>query len=285
MEQFGQIVCNRHEELWISLKEVCRTWHVEFRVQDRTPDGLTDPRPGRSVINLPVDQLPLFLERLAQVRDSCLKHGQLGAASPGEMVIMDRGERVVLRDPDRMRGHRARQHPRLAVRYSVICQPLATDLAPRPMILKAEFRDLSVGGAQIFLPCRLELGQHVEVAGLIKGLPFRARAEVVGAELQADSDINGGYLRHSLKWLTYNAAAADILTMTLVHAPGESPAHLDAGSEPGASPEQAPEGAAGMRGPTADGTAEASGGIDHSREIGKNLGSVVRSPGAWPPMR
>jgi len=285
VEQFGQVVCNRHEELWISLKEVCSTWHVEFRVQDRAQDGLTDPRPGRSVINLPVDQLPLFLERLAQVRDSCLKRGQLGAASPGEMVIMDRGERVVLRDPDRMRRHRARQHPRLAVRYSVICQPLATDLSPRPLILKAEFRDLSVGGAQIFLPCRLELGQQVEVAGLIKGLPFRARAEVVGAELQADRDVTGGHLRHSLKWLTYNAAAADILTMTLVHAPGESPAYLNAGSEPGASSEQAPKGIAGMRRPRADGTAETCGAIDVSREIDKSPGSAVRSPGAWPPMR
>jgi len=47
--------------------------------------------------------------------------------------------------PERLRERR--QSPRVAVRYAVLCQPLPTELSPRPMILRAEFRDLSVGGA------------------------------------------------------------------------------------------------------------------------------------------
>jgi len=285
VEQFGQIVCNGHEELSISLKEVCRKWHVEFCVHGRAQHGLAESRPGRSVINLPIEQLPLFLDRLRKVRDSCMERGQLGGASVGEMVVMDQGEQVVLRDPDRVRGHRARQHPRFPVRYAVVCQPLPTDLSPRPTPLRAEFRDLSAGGAQILLPCRLELGQQVEIAGLIEGQPFRARAEVVGAELRAGRDANGGNLRHSLKWLTYNAAAADILTMALLQASGDKPAQPDAASESETPPAQVPEETAWVGCPTPDDTPGPSRLLGHSREVGNSLGYAVISPRLWPPMR
>jgi len=97
------------------------------------------------------------------------------------------------------------------------------------MILQGEFRDISVGGAQVWLPSRLELGQLVDVAGMLDGQPFRARAEVVGAGLQVRKGVNGGLVRHSLKWLTYNAAAADILTMTLVQPAG---GELEEGEQP-----------------------------------------------------
>jgi PilZ domain len=284
VERFGQIVCNRHEELSISLKEVRQRWHVEFCVHGPAQEGLTESRPGRSVINLPIEQLPQFLDRLEQVRDSCVKRGQLDEGSVGEMVVMDQGERVVLRDSDRLRGHRARQHRRFPVRYPVVCQPLPTDRSPRPTILRAEFRDLSVGGAQILLPCRLELGQQVEVAGLIEGQPFRARAEVVGAELQAGGDAIGGDLRHSLKWLTYNAAAADILTMALFRSSGDRPARPDAACEPGTFPEQVPAETAWVGWPKPDDTPGAAGPLGYSREIGKPLGYATPSPGTRPRM-
>jgi hypothetical protein len=247
VEQFGQIICNQHEELWISLKEVGRRWLVELRVRGRAQNGLGESQSRESIITLPIDQLPLLLNRLERVRESCVKRGQLGGASVGEMVVMDRGEEVVLRDPNRMGGHRGRQHPRVPVRYAVLCQPLPTALSPQPLVLRGEFRDLSVGGAQLLLPCRLELGQQVEVAGSIEGQSFRARAEVVGAELRLGRDANGRGLRHHLKWLTYNAAAADILTNTLLRATGDSPAHPDTASESGPSREQLREGTQGGR--------------------------------------
>ena len=46
MEQFGQIVCNRHEALSISLKEVCRSWHVELRIHGRAESGGPESHPS-----------------------------------------------------------------------------------------------------------------------------------------------------------------------------------------------------------------------------------------------
>ncbi len=288
MEEFGQIICNRYEELSISLKEVCDRWHVEFRVHSRAQDGAAETRPGRSIINLPIEQLPLFLDRLGQVRDSCVSRGQLGGTSVGEMVVMDQGERVVLRDPEHLRFRRARQYQRFPVRYGVVCQPQPTDLSPRPRCVRGEFRDLSAGGAQILLPCRLELGQAVEVAGMIEGQPFRAKAEVVGAQLEHGWDANRGNLRHSLKWLTYNAAAADILTMALLQAAGDRSAQPYTVAESGTALEQVLEGPAPIRGPagpTGEDTPGASGAHGCSREIGRPLGYAMSSPGPWPPRR
>jgi hypothetical protein len=205
-----------YEEMWVSLKEIYRKWHVELRLCSQSDDRLPQERPARVAINLPIEQLPVLLEQLAQVRDSCIKRGLLGRGSTGETVVMDRGESVALQDRYRPRGQRGRRYPRMQVRYSVICQPLATVHSARSTILQGVFRDLSAGGAQIWLPCRLELGQQVEIAGMIDGQPFRARAEVVGAGVQAKRGASGEQVRHSLKWLSYNAAAADILTMTLV---------------------------------------------------------------------
>jgi len=231
VEQLGQIPCSIYEEMRVSLREVCRKWHVELRLCGLSDDESPQERPARVAINLPIEQLPILLEQLAQVRDSCVKRGLLGCESPGEIVVMDRGESVVLQDRYRYRGQRGRRHPRMQVRYSVICQPLATAQAARSTILQGEFRDLSAGGAQIWLPCRLELGQQVEIAGMIDGQPFRARAEVVGASVQVKKGLIGEQVRHSLKWLTYNAAAADILTMTLVQPAGGN--STQSGSLPG----------------------------------------------------
>ena len=224
MERLGQIPCSVYEEMWVSLKEVCQKWHVELRLCGRLDDRLPQERPARVAINLPIEQLPILLEQLAQVRDSCIKRGLLACESPGETVVMGREESVVLQDRYRLRGQRGRRHPRMQVRYSVICQPLASAQSPRSAILQGEFRDLSAGGAQIWLPCRLELGQQVEIAGMIDGQPFRARAEVVGAGIQLKRGPIGEQVRHSLKWVSYNAAAADILTMTLVQPSGADPA-------------------------------------------------------------
>jgi hypothetical protein len=173
--------------------------------------------PEEAALRFPTDELPLFLDQRRPVGEPCLSGGQLREATAGAIVLMDQGEPVVLPPPDR-RGER-RQYPRVPVRYAVLCRPLPTEPLPQPMTHWAAFRNLSVRGAQILLPCRLGLGEQVEVAGWIEGQPFRARAEVVGAELPAGGDTAKGMLRHSVTWLTYNGAAADILTMTLVQPP------------------------------------------------------------------
>jgi hypothetical protein len=79
---------------------------------------------------------------------------------------------------------------------------MASGEPQRSVVLRGEFRDLRVGGAQLWLPCRLELAQRVEVAAMIDGQPFRARGEIVGAGLQSKGDPKTGYIRHSLRWIT-----------------------------------------------------------------------------------
>jgi len=229
VEEFGHIAFSEHEQIGIFLKEILRKWHVELRLSSRSEAGSPHLRPARSVIDLPLEQLPMLLDRLTRIRDTCVKRGLLGGQAAPEVFTMGRGEPVALRDGSRVRGHRARQHPRMPVRYAILCQTVATEHSPRSMILQGEFRDISVGGAQVWLPSRLELGQLVDVAGMLDGQPFRARAEVVGAGLQVRKGVNGGLVRHSLKWLTYNAAAADILTMTLVQPAG---GELEEGEQP-----------------------------------------------------
>lgn len=232
VEEFGRIAFSDHEQIGIFLKELFLKWHVELRLGSRSEVGSPQPRAARGSIDLPLEQLPMLLDRLTRLRDACVKRGLLGGQAAPEVFAMDRGEPVALRDRSRVRGHRARQHPRMPVRYAILCQTVATEHSPRSMILQGEFRDISVGGAQVWLPSRLELGQLVEVAGMLDGQPFRARAEVVGAGLQVRKGVNGGLIRHSLKWLTYNAAAADILTMTLVQPAG---GELEEGAPPSGS--------------------------------------------------
>jgi len=216
VEQLGQIPCNGYEEVWVSLKEVCQKWHIEFRVYERSDDGRRQPRPGRDIINLPVEQLPLLLERLRHAKDTCLSRGLLWASVDGAFAPVGRAAAAGRPDRTRVTGIRARQHPRLPVRYAAVCQPMGVGEFRRSTLLRGELRDLSVGGAQIWLPCRLGLAQQVEVSALIQAQPFRAKAEIVGANLRFKGDPATGSIRHSLKWITYSSGAADILTMTLL---------------------------------------------------------------------
>lgn len=219
MAKVEQMVHSEPKALAIAREEVSGGRTGSARGHGQAAPAVETRRPEEADFRPPVDELPLFLDQLRPMQEPCLSHGRLREATVGAIVLMDQGEQIVLQPPERLRERR--QSPRVAVRYAVLCQPLPTELSPRPMILRAEFRDLSVGGAQIHLPCRLGLGQQVELAGWIEEQPFRARAEVVGAELPARQAPLKGPLRHSLKWLTYNGAAADILTMTWVQLPGD----------------------------------------------------------------
>ncbi len=60
-----------------------------------------------------------------------------------------------------------------------------------------EVKDLSIGGAQVWLPERFSLFSKMKVLMRIGGLDFQGRAEVVGAEVHPTGE---GY-RHSRRWL------------------------------------------------------------------------------------
>jgi hypothetical protein len=66
--------------------------------------------------------------------------------------------------------------------------------------MMGELKDVSIGGAQLWLPERLPRFKQVEVSTVIEGKLFRGRAEIVGAELQQKHSKNRHY-RHSLHWM------------------------------------------------------------------------------------
>ena len=226
MQPLGRIICNRHEEIWILLKEVCQKWYVELRPYAQSGNGTSQFRPGRDVINLPVEQIPLLLEQLTHTKDLCVKQGLLQLPSPNETVTMHKGVPVV-KGGLSAAGQPVRRHPRLSVRYPVVCQLLANGQSQHRDLVRAEIRDISLGGAQIWLPCRLELLQRIEVSGMIDGQPFRARAEIVGADLRSNRDPKTGHVRHNLRWLEYNPGAKEILERAF--APASKPSPVAAG--------------------------------------------------------
>jgi hypothetical protein len=84
--------------------------------------------------------------------------------------------------------------------------------------MRGEIRDLSLGGAQAWLPSRVGLFQRVDVAALIDGEPFRARAEIVGADLPKRNQPGAAYLRHSFRWVEIGSEAKDVLSRTVTKA-------------------------------------------------------------------
>ncbi len=243
--QVGQLDRTEQETPAIAREEVPGGRKGSAHGHSQTTSAIEAPRPEEPTPHLPVEELPLFLDQCRPVQESGLPRGPRQEAACGAIVLMDQGEQIVLPPPGRWQERR--EYPRVPVHYTVLCRPLPPERSPRPTIHWAAFRDLSVGGAQILLPCRLEPGRQVELAGWIVEHPFRARAEVVGVALSAGSDSTRGLLRHSLKWLTYNGAAADILTMALAQLPGDTSAAPEPERNPDSSPEAVSAGSAAGR--------------------------------------
>lgn len=215
MENLGRVICNRYEELWISLTEILGKGHLELHVHWRPTDGSPQPSRMRDLVVLPVEQLPALLQHLKQATDLLTRRGLLDPTSSPEMVLMERGEVIVRGQPTRMTGSRCRRHSRVPVQCAVVCRPLGSNQVESSPLLRGEIRDLSLGGAQAWLPSRVGLFQRVDVAALIDGEPFRARAEIVGADLPTRKHPGTGYLRHSFRWVEIGSKAKDVLSRTV----------------------------------------------------------------------
>ncbi len=226
MEKLGRVICNRHEDMWISLTETLGKSHLELHVYSRSADGSPESSRMRDLVILPIEQLPALLQHLLQARDLCTRRGLLGNTPPPEMVLMERGEAVGRGRPTPMAGSRCRRHLRVPIQCSVVCRPLGANQDETSPLLRGEIRDLSLEGAQAWLPSRVGLFQRVDVAALIDGEPFRARAEIVAADLPTRNQPGTGYLRHSFRWVEIGPQAKDLLSRTVSKAltPGNASA-------------------------------------------------------------
>lgn len=82
--------------------------------------------------------------------------------------------------------------------------------------MTGEAKDVSIGGAQVWLQKPLPRFRQADVFMVIEGMIFRARAEIVGVELETIKETKGGCYRHSLRWVVMEAHAQDALSKVVL---------------------------------------------------------------------
>ena len=110
--------------------------------------------------------------------------------------------------------------PRHQRRWESLLRPFAANSyagqhraqIPGADALSGEARDVSIGGAQVWLAKRLPRFKQADVFMVIEGMIFRARAEIAGVELERNREVKGGYYRHSLRWVVMEAHAKEALS-------------------------------------------------------------------------
>ncbi|HSB69129.1 MAG TPA: PilZ domain-containing protein [Candidatus Methylomirabilis sp.] len=210
MEHFGKIACSKLAEVWVSLQEVQGKPHLVLRIYDTPPPGAPSPIPRREAIALPIDQLPILLRVLTHAQEICMSRGLLYAPATTSVVVMQDGVAVSL--PLQERTTKARQHTRVPVQVPVECRLVEPDKFWPDKSVSGEIRDLSLGGAQVWLRKRFPRFKEVSVACIIDGKGFQARAQVVSVELESHKDPETGLHRHGLRWVAMEPKAREVLT-------------------------------------------------------------------------
>lgn len=182
-KRLGQVSRTKLEDIYVSLREINGTPHVDVRVYRRPVRG-GDAVAGIEGVTVPVDLFPALLRVLEESHGRLIQEGMLrapDAESLRELSSDRRGQRVPLRIP-------------------VECCPWPVGDS---QVLKGETADVSTGGAQLWLPECLSLLMRVEVFMQIEGAAFKELAEVVGVGVRPT---NGRY-RHSVRWLELSGQA------------------------------------------------------------------------------
>jgi hypothetical protein len=210
-ERLGQLIRDRGEEIWVSLREAGGEQNVELRVYERqTAKG--EPAPGKERVTIPVDLLPALVKTLSQAQETLVHRGLIYVAPPPRVTHMERGNPVGLGMDDRPKVQASRQHPRVTLNVRGECRQLdKKDFWPgKPVV--GEVLNVSAGGAQVCLPQRFPRFSHVELFMVVDGMVFRGRAEVAGADATVHGGSASGQFRHSLRWVSLEGPARDALT-------------------------------------------------------------------------
>jgi hypothetical protein len=208
-EKLGQVVVNQREEVRVSLHEICGELHVELRVFSCTTPGESNRLLGHQSVSLPVGALPDFLRAMTEAQELLIKRGLIPSS---ELTIMEHGEPVTLRLSHPKARVECRQHPRVLLTLPMECRLVDSAAFWPGKWMNGEVKDMSNGGAQVWLPERLPLFKQVEVSIVIDGSVFRGRADIVGAELKVKGMYDKQYYRHSLQWVAIDAQARAILS-------------------------------------------------------------------------
>ena len=214
-ERLGHVIRNQTEEIWISLRGVGGNQQVELGVHERPSSAKAEPVPGKERIAIPIDLLPVLVKALAEAQNALVTRGLIYAPPSAKITQMERGDAVALGTEDRPKAQPARQHPRVSLNVRGECRLLdKKDFWPgKPVV--GEVLNVSAGGAQVRLPQRFPRLSQVELFMVIDGMVFRGHAEVAGADAEVQAGPTSGQFRHSLRWVSLEGAAKEVLT-TLV---------------------------------------------------------------------
>jgi len=210
-EDLGRISRNESEEIRVSLQEVDGELCVEVQISSRPArQGVL---PEQQSIVVPLDTLSSLCRVLVQSQDRVLRDGLMRTASRPRETMPDAREPVTVRDADPRRPRRYnRREPRIPVRLSVEAYPISTQdsshAEPGGEKVTGEMKDVSNGGAQIWLSERFPPPSRLAVFLRIGKHTFRGQAEVVGSGPRPRE----GRYRHNLRWLSLNDQAKAALS-------------------------------------------------------------------------
>ncbi len=213
-KRLGQVSRTKLEDICVSIREVQGAPHVDLRVYRRSARIGGDGVGGMEGIAVPLTLLPELLRVLEESQErlvqEVLRRGRPRDYGPDlesdETVIPNNAMNAGAKAPRRLLGDRRGR--RVPLRVPVECRHWpAVDY----YTVTGETEDVSVGGAQIWLPERFPLLSPVAVSMRIAGLPFQLLAEVVGVGVRP----RHGRYRHSLRWLGLNAQAKAALSQVV----------------------------------------------------------------------
>ena len=211
-KRLGRISRTKLEDICVSIRDVQGTPHVDLRVYRRSARLGGDGVAGMEGITVPLRLLPELLRVLDESQDrlfqEMLKHprSHANATKPEVDETVEHHNPNNAAAPRRLLGDR--RGCRVVLKVPVECRhwPAVDSHAAR-----GETEDVSVGGAQVWLPERFPLLSPVAVSMQIAGLPFQVLAEIVSVGLR---QTHGRY-RHSLRWLGLNAQAKAALSQVI----------------------------------------------------------------------
>jgi PilZ domain-containing protein len=215
MERLGRVVCSQQEEIWVSLLEVQGRPHLEFRIYGASGPSNASPVPRGEAIVLPIDQIPGLLRVLTSAQEVCMNRGLLYDPRPASVVTMEQGDAVSM--PLAQRASAARRDPRLPLQLRIECRLVDPEKFWPSSPVVGEIRDISLGGAQVWLLQRLPRYKQVDVAVVIDGKGFQARAKIVSVDLESQKDPKTGLHRHGLRWAGMEPKAREILTEAIAN--------------------------------------------------------------------
>ena len=210
--RLGQISRTKMEYICVSIRDVQGTPHVDLRVYRRSARLGGDGVAGIEGITVPLSLLPELLRMLDESQERLFHEMLKHPRSHAKARKAETDETVEHHNPNNAAAPRRllgdRRGCRVLLKVPVECRhwPAVDSHA-----VTGETEDVSIGGAQVWLPERFPLLSPVAVSMQIAGLPFQLLAEIVGVGLRQ----RHGRHRHSLRWLGLNAQAKSALAQVI----------------------------------------------------------------------